>query len=384
MITGASSAGPAPGPCPPARRPVSALRPVRSVCTIHPRGLPRIQQPQQQPSHQLPHLLHVLPHRGQRWVRPGRRLQIVVADHCHLVRHPPPAGAERAQRAARHQVGADEDGVQVRYGIEEPAHGPLTAQRREAAVRDQPRVRLRCAERIAVAVEPVHRGCLVERSGDHGDPAAAAAEEVAYGLAGAVAVVGVDVQRPGVAVGARPAGPAAVDGGQPGALGHARQRVVAVQREHQRAVDMPGRQIAADAAVVGGPLDEHQQELGVGRGQFAADAPQLASEERVAEDPGLGLGDDHRDRSRAAGDQGAGRAVRYVPQRGDRLVNPFADRGPYARTAVDHAGHRGAGDPGERGDRLQRRARPRTVRIGHPPLLSTSLHFSNSFFPAMT
>lgn len=149
-----------------------------------------------------------------------------------------------------------------------------------------------------------------------GDPGAAERGQVAHGVPGPAAVVAVDVDRgPGVGGAAvAPAGPAAEDGGDARALDQAGQRVVEVQREDQRAVDVSPGEVAGHACVVVAALGEQQHQLVVVRGELLADAAQLEREEGVGEDPGLRLGDDHGDRVVAARDQAAGGLVGDVPQ----------------------------------------------------------------------
>ena len=131
---------------------------------------------------------------------------------------------------------------------------------------------------------------------------AAEADEMAYGLPGAAPVVAVDVTD-----GASPRVPSPSRAGRrtrsgtPAPLDQAGQRVVEVQREDQRAVDVAAGEIAGDARVVVAALGEQQDELGVVGGQFLADAAQLQGEEGVGEDPGLRFGDRRRRPRRAAG-----------------------------------------------------------------------------------
>ncbi|GDY78482.1 hypothetical protein SAV31267_079670 [Streptomyces avermitilis] len=106
-----------------------------------------------------------------------------------------------------------------------------------------------------------------------GDTGTAEPDEMAYGRPGAAAVVAVDVHRGrGVARAVAPAGPPAEHGGHPGTADQARQRVVEVQREDERTVDMAAGEIAAHACVVVPPFREQQHELTVMGGQLLADA----------------------------------------------------------------------------------------------------------------
>ena len=79
------------------------------------------------------------------------------------------------------------------------------------------------------------------------------------GLAGTAAVVAVDVDR--LADALAPAGPPAEHGRYARTVDQAGQRVVEVQREDERAVDMASGEIAGDACVVVAALGEQQHEL---------------------------------------------------------------------------------------------------------------------------
>src|SRR5690606_4872880 len=158
----------------------------------------------------------------------------------------------------------------------------------EVAVHGQ--VGIAAGHGVAVAVDPVHGRGLVEGPGDVRDTAAAEADEMPYGVAGTAPVVAVDVDDAVAAAGE--VGPAAEHGRDPGALDQLGQRVVDVQRDDQRAVDMAAGEVTADAGVVVTVLGEQQYVLVVVVGQFLADAAQLAGEEGVGEDAGRRFGDD--------------------------------------------------------------------------------------------
>lgn len=137
--------------------------------------------------------------------------------------------------------------------------------------------------------------------------------------------------------------PTAVDHRDPRPVDDGGQGVVVVQRERQGAVDVPAPEIAGDPVVVPRTLHPQQHQLGVVRGQFPADAPYLLLEERVREDPELGLRDDHRHGAVAPGDQGAGRVIGHVTEFVDRPADLLDQRRPYARAPVDDPRGRGAG-----------------------------------------
>ncbi len=187
------------------------------------------------------------------------------------------------------------------------------------------------------------------------------------GDAAAAAVVAVDIEQLAVGVGAGPARAAADDGGQADPAGHLGQRVAVVEGEQQGAVDVAAGQVAADALVVLLVLDEQQHHLVVGGGQLAADPAQVLGEERVGEEPALGLGHDDGDGAVAPGDQGAGGEVGDVAEFVHGLLHLGAQGLAYARAAVHDAGGGRAGDPGTFGDGLQGGARERAdgLLLGH-------------------
>jgi hypothetical protein len=131
-----------------------------------------------------------------------------------------------------------------------------------------------------------------------------------------------------------------------------------VDGEGERAVDVPTPQIARDPLVIAGALRPQQHQLDVACRQLPADPPYLLLEERVGEHPELGLRDDHRDRTVAAGDQGAGRVIGHVVQFLDRPPHLLDQCRAYARAPVDDPGGRRTGHTGACRDGFQRRTRP--------------------------
>jgi hypothetical protein len=134
-----------------------------------------------------------------------------------------------------------------------------------------------------------------------------------------------------------------------------RQRVLAVQRHEDHAVDVALPGVAADllllALVAGG--QQHQVEVGVGqRGRQPAHD---AGEEGVGEDLGVGLVEHQRDGVGAPGDQAAGHPVGHVAQLGDGGLHRLPRLGAHPRGVVDDPGHRRPRDAGEHGDLVQRR-----------------------------
>ena len=115
------------------------------------------------------------------------------------------------------------------------------------------------------------------------------------------------------------------------------ERVVAVEADEDDAVDVAGRQVADGPALVDLVVGHQQDELQVARGERRADAAEQPREERVAEQPAGGLGDDDRDRLAAAGDEAPRRAVRDVAESIDGLLDRAPDVGADLGRAVDHA-----------------------------------------------
>jgi hypothetical protein len=118
-------------------------------------------------------------------------------------------------------------------------------------------------------------------------------------------------------------------------------------------------------------VDEHQYEVGIVGAQEAQYAAQQAAEERVGEHAAqerlaervlFGLGDGQRDQAGAPGDQGPGRAVRYVAGRRDRLLHDAPQLRVDVPGLVYHPGNRCPGDAGHLGHVLQRERWPRGRR----------------------
>jgi len=199
----------------------------------------------------------------------------------------------------------------------------------------------------------------VRGPGDRGDPLPAAVHEVVDREPGAEHVVGIDV-RALLVLG----GPAAQDDGQPSGPDPLGQVVVVVQREQQHAVDVLPGEVVVEPPVALRGVREQQDQLEPGVAQCGADAADHSGEERLAEDPLLGLRDHHRDRVRALGDQRAGGLVGHVAELRDgaldRLPRPLGDLG----AAVDDAGGRTAAHTGCRGHLLEGRPRARLPRHG--------------------
>ena len=112
------------------------------------------------------------------------------------------------------------------------------------------------------------------------------------------------------------------------------------------------------------PIIRH--ELLARRLELLAHAPGDVGEEHVVrEHPGGRLRQDQRHRVRALGDEAAGGLVRHVAELGDRALDRVPDVRGDRQRAVDDARDRGAGDPGQRGHALQRRAAPPSCSDGH-------------------
>ena len=119
---------------------------------------------------------------------------------------------------------------------------------------------------------------------------------------------------------------------------------------------MAGRQVVGGPALVAPRVGHQQDQLAIAGGQLGADPAQQAREERVAEQPAGRLGDDHRDRVAAPGDEAAGGAVGDVAEPFDGGLDVDPDVGTDPRRAVDDARDGRPGDAREMGDLFQRRA----------------------------
>ena len=107
------------------------------------------------------------------------------------------------------------------------------------------------------------------------------------------------------------------------------QRVVVVQGEQQHAVDVLAGQVVGRGGLCAcAGLREQQHQLAVGVAQGRTDPADHTGEERLTEDPLLGLGDHQRDRVGAPGDQGAGRRVGHVAELGDGRLDGLAGSWP--------------------------------------------------------
>ncbi len=187
-------------------------------------------------------------------------------------------------------------------------------------------------EPFAVAVEAALGHVHVEWSGDGRHGASAAGVEVGDGLPGAVHVVGVDVGD-GLVGGAA----AAEHRGHVDLFEQVGQRVVGVHGDQEHPVDAVCGEVVGEAFPLFGRTDEGEQQLHVGIGEFGADAADHVGEVGLGEEPCLGFGDDERDGVGAARREGAGRAVRYVSELGDGLLDEGAGAFADPWRAVDDA-----------------------------------------------
>ena len=178
-------------------------------------------------------------------------------------------------------------------------------------------------------------------------------EEVRGRGARAAAVVGVDVGQ--VLPGARPA---IEDGRDPGLGQRPGQRVVAVERDEDDAVHVALADVALDLHVLALTPGQEQEELKLGVRDGGRDPLHDRGEERVGENPALGLGDHERDRVGAPRDEAAGGAVRDVAQTLDRLLDGLAGVGADLRRAVDDTGDGRRRDVRQAGDLLESRRWP--------------------------
>ena len=155
----------------------------------------------------------------------------------------------------------------------------------------------------------------------------AEADQVLVASMPAAAVVVVDVADRALRTGGRPP----TTTGTPRAAKLLGERVVAVERVHDHAVDVAGHQVRLELALLLVTLGQEQDELLAARGERGADAAQDLGEERVAEDPRGGLRDEHADRVAAAGDEGPGGDVGDESEALDRRARPGASSSEFTR-----------------------------------------------------
>jgi hypothetical protein len=130
------------------------------------------------------------------------------------------------------------------------------------------------------------------------------------------------------------------------------QRVVRVQRQHDRAVGLALAEVTDQPGAGLGGADDLQPELDPGGPQDAHDAADHASEVRVGEEPAhervvvvaLRVGDHEGDGAAAPGHERAGGPVRDVADLGDGLPHDLVEPGVDIADPVHHAGDGGAGD----------------------------------------
>ena len=236
-------------------------------------------------------------------------------------------------------------------GGEQPGHRRGAAGLGEVAVLDQVGVEPGDGERVLEAAQPRHADVGVECAGNGGYPAAPDADEVLGGEAGAAAVVRVHV--PG---GFGVQRTSAVDDGQVELPGEAVERIVAVQPHEHDAVGPPGTQNALEpgAAEVGVGQRQHQHQIGaLERGADAGDDLRV---ERVREQLRVVVRDGEHDRSGLLGGQGPGGGVGHVAQFPHRPLNRLPGGPARMPGPVDRPGCRGARDPGQPRDLIERRA----------------------------
>ena len=140
---------------------------------------------------------------------------------------------------------------------EQPLHRRAAALEREVGDLDDAVVRPDAGRRepLVIAGQPIGARGHVLRPGDRRDPAPPAVEQMLDRAAGAAAVVDVDVVTP------RPGRPAADDERDAVPAERGGQRIGAVQRDQQDAVDVAGRRGIARRAPRRSSLGHEQDEL---------------------------------------------------------------------------------------------------------------------------
>ena len=271
---------------------------------------------------------------------------VVEAHHRDVGAYPPAGCLDGPHRPDRGQVRGGEHRVQVGPGAQQFGHRPLAAGDAELAVRHQVRLVAQPGrlQRRAIAGQPVLAGAHVQRAGDGGDGAPADLQQVLGGQPGAAGVVGVDVvERLGAGQRA-----AAEHGRHRLRLQLLRQLVAAVQGQQQHPVHVATGGVVHEPPVLVRAGGHREDQLQAGLGGHRLGGPQHAEEERVGEQPVLGLGDQERHRVAAPGHQRAGGPVGGV---GDVLgggqhrdAGPLADVGrPAQYPARGRPGHPGPG-----------------------------------------
>jgi len=148
---------------------------------------------------------------------------------------------------------------------------------------------------------------------------------------------------------------------------------------HQdHAVDVAAGQVAGQPVPFPVRADHHQDQLFVGVGEHLADRADHGADQRVGEHLHVRLAHHQRHRVGAPGDQGAGGAVRDVPELRHGVLDQRAGLVGDPRRAVDHPGRRRPGHAGRRRHGLQGRRGPggwcrRSLSLVGPPLARLSL-----------
>ena len=218
--------------------------------------------------------------------------------------------------------------------LEEVGHRPGTAllgevSGRNEAVVDRP---ARTPEGIPVPLEAIVCGTHVRWTADGRDIAAAELDQVLGREHPAAAVVVVDVAD--ARAGRRPTSD---DDRDAPPSKFFRERVVAVERVHDHAVDVAGHQVGLELALLVVALRQEEDELLAASRQRRADPSEHLGKERVTEHPRSRLGDQDADRVAPAGDQASGGDVRDESQAVDRPLDQAFRRRVHPRIAVDDA-----------------------------------------------
>src|SRR5450756_836121 len=290
-------------------------------------GQPREEQLTGSPAH----LDHRVAHGGQG--RRGRRrhAEVVEADHPHVARDGTPGSGQYPEGAGCHQVRRGEDAVDVRVGRKQPLRRRGAAGGGEVPA-DHRLVGEPClVQGGAPAGETVDPCCHVKGAGDGGDPGAPSGDQVLGCDPPAGGVVQVDVRHV-LGHGPRPPDEHA---GQVGVHQDLVEGVVTVVGDDNGAVDVPVEQVVRRALRSFTAPGDQQDQLDVRRLERRADALQRAGEVGVCEHALVRLGYHKSDGVGAPGDQAASRAVRWVAEQGDRLVDRGLGGRAHLQAAVD-------------------------------------------------
>ena len=253
-----------------------------------------------------------------------------------VVGHPPAALVERLQRAQRHEVVGGDDAVEPPGRVEQRVHRPAAARHGEVGVGDRGRRQARARRARRGTRRTVDGGGHVQRPGDGADAGAARLGEQAGRPRGRRRGCRRRRSRRPRGVARRPERAALQHHRHPGVLSCRGSGSSPCSDTNATPSTWPPRANRANRSRSASSVSDAEHELHVVRGDGGVHAAQHEGEERVGEEPLLGLGHDEGDRVAAAGHQRPRRPVRDVRQLGGgaqhRVAGVVADPGDPAST----------------------------------------------------